>query len=99
MQATTKLYGYEVPTFLTTPLGMSLVGLALLTWTLIWARIFSRTGAHGAMGLLMLVPVVNVILLFVLAFGSWPLEKEVRSLRRVQRAARQAEDRFYTKAA
>jgi hypothetical protein len=99
MQAATKWIGYEVPAFWTSPIGLSLVGLALLTWTLIWARIFSRTGAHGAMGLLMLVPVVNVILLFVLAFGSWPLEKEVRSLRRVQRAARQAEERYYTKAA
>jgi len=99
MKEMAQSLGFEVPAFLTTPTGLSLVGAAVLTWTLIWWRIFRRTGAHGAMGLLMLVPAVNVILLFVLAFGPWPVEQEVRNLRRVQRAARKAEDRFYTKAA
>ena len=96
---TIKTISFEIPAFFTTNTGMAVVAAGLLTWTLVWWRIFRRTGSHGAMGLLMLIPVVNVMLLFVLAFGVWPLEKEVKSLRRVQRAARQAEDRFYTRAA
>jgi hypothetical protein len=29
----------------------------------------------------MLIPVVNVIMLYVLAFGDWPLDREVNELR------------------
>jgi len=99
MQQANAILPFEVPEFLMTQTGAALVGAALLTWTLIWWRIFRRAGFHGAMGLLMLIPAVNLILLPVLAFGPWPVEKELKSLRRVQRAARKAEDRVYTKAA
>jgi len=99
MQQANTILPFDVPEFFTTQTGAAVVGAALLTWTLIWWRIFRRAGFHGAMGLLMLIPVVNVMLLFVLAFGRWPVERELKSLRRVQRAARKAEDRVYTKAA
>jgi hypothetical protein len=33
------------------------------------------------MGLLMLIPVANLIMLLVLAFGEWPIEREVKALR------------------
>ena len=35
-------------------------------------KLWSRTGHSGAWGLLMLVPVVNLISLWVLAFKDWP---------------------------
>ncbi len=53
--------------------------LALLGW--IGWRICAKTGYSGALGLLMLVPVANLVLLLVLAFGSWPIEEELRRLR------------------
>ena len=99
MRKSDSILPFEVPELLTTQTGAAVVAAALLTWILIWWRIFRRAGFHGAMGLLMLVPAVNLILLFVLAFGPWPVEKELKSLRRVQRAARKAEDRVYTKVA
>lgn len=57
-------------------------GCALATFILIWWKIFSRTGHGGLYGLLMLVPVVNVVLLLVLAFTRWPIERELRARRR-----------------
>jgi uncharacterized membrane protein len=66
-------------------LGMSLlscvVGLIVLViaaW--VWWRILAKTGYGGALGLLMLVPIANLVLLLVLAFGEWPVEKEVHRL-------------------
>ena len=50
---------------------------AILFW-----RICSKTGFPGALGLLVLVPVANLILLCVLAFAEWPIERELREARR-----------------
>jgi hypothetical protein len=69
-------------------LGMPCLGgllLALLGW--IGWRICAKTGYSGALGLLMLVPVANLVLLLVLAFGSWPIEEELRRLRAGQSPA------------
>jgi len=38
-------------------------------------RIASRAGFSGALSLLMLVPLVNIVLLWVFAFITWPSEK------------------------
>lgn len=44
-------------------------------------KIFSRTGMSGALSLLMLIPLVNIIMLYYLGFGSWPVEEELKRLR------------------
>lgn len=44
---------------------------------LIWWRIFKKTGFHGAFGLLMLVPVVNFVMLMILAFKQWPIQQQL----------------------
>ena len=49
------------------PLLIILVLLVVPYW-----KIRSRSGHSGAWGLLMLVPLVNVISLWVLAFKRWP---------------------------
>ena len=60
-------------------------GLVMTAVTiLIYCRIFSKAGYHWALGLLMLVPIANIIMPFVLAFGDWPALKELRSLRQQQ---------------
>jgi len=33
------------------------------------------------MGLLMLIPLGNIVLLFILAFSTWPIQKELELLR------------------
>ncbi len=35
-------------------------------------KIWTRTGHSGWMSLLMLVPLLNIIMLYVLAFKNWP---------------------------
>ncbi len=39
-------------------------------------RIFSKAGFSGALSLLMLIPLVSLIMIFVLAFASWPALKQ-----------------------
>ena len=51
---------------------------------LIWCKIFSKAGYSWALGLLMLVPIANIIMPFILAFGDWPIYKELRLLRQQQ---------------
>jgi hypothetical protein len=58
-------------------LGLASIVLAVVVW---W-RIFAKAGYSGALGLLMFVPLANLIVLLVLAFGTWPIEEEVRRLR------------------
>ena len=48
---------------------------------LIYWRIFSKAGYSGVLGLFMFVPIANVIVLCILAFGEWPIYRELRQMR------------------
>ena len=48
----------------------AVVGVVLSVWPA-W-RICSRAGFPGALGLLIVVPCLNLVLLYVLAFAKWP---------------------------
>ena len=48
--------------------------VALIIWPF-W-RIFTKAGFNGALSLLMLVPLVNLVMIFFLAFAEWPALKE-----------------------
>ena len=48
---------------------------------LICCKIFSKAGYSWALGLLMLIPIVNIIMAFFLAFADWPVRRELRSLK------------------
>jgi hypothetical protein len=62
-----------------------LMGLiVLIIKILIFCKIFSKAGYCWALGLLMLVPIANIIMPFVLAFGDWPVQKELRLLKQQQ---------------
>jgi len=43
---------------------------------IVWWKICSRVGFSGPLGLLMLVPIANIILPFYVAFASWPAFKQ-----------------------
>lgn len=45
----------------------------LMGW--IWWRIFKKAGYKGALGLLCLIPIANIIMLAILAFKEWPITK------------------------
>ena len=51
---------------------------------LICCKIFAKAGYGWALGLLMLIPIVNIIMAFYLAFADWPIHKELRSLKQKQ---------------
>jgi hypothetical protein len=60
---------------------MFLALIVLIIKAVIFCKIFSKAGYCWALGLLMFVPIVNIIMPFVLAFADWPIQRELRSLR------------------
>jgi len=38
--------------------------------------IFSKTGYSGWLSLLMVVPIINIVTLYFLAFSTWPSQRE-----------------------
>lgn len=58
--------------------------IVLIIKALIYCKIFSKAGYCWALGLLMFVPIANIIMPFVLAFGDWPIQKELRVLKQQQ---------------
>jgi heme/copper-type cytochrome/quinol oxidase subunit 2 len=55
--------------------------LSIVLSVVIYWRIFSKAGYNGALSLLMFVPIANIIMLCVLAFGEWPIYQELNALR------------------
>ena len=53
------------------------VGIGLNILLIVWpfCKIFSKAGFHWALGILMIVPIANIIMPFFLAFGDWPALK------------------------
>jgi len=69
-------------------IGIFVLVLALLIIIpiklLICCMIFHKAGYSWAFGLLMLVPIANIIMVFVLAFGDWPVRRELRQLKQMR---------------
>jgi len=59
------------------PLLFLLIGIPLTLLLVVWPfwMICKKAGFHGVLSLLMLVPIGNVILPFVLAFAEWPVQR------------------------
>ena len=68
--------------------------LVILLYALTWCRIYSKAGFHPGLGLLMLIPGINLIAQAGLAFGTWPVENELRGYRKVQKTVHRAEKRM-----
>ncbi len=64
--------------------GILFALIVVIIKVLIFCKIFSKAGYCWALGLLMLVPIANIIMPFVLAFGNWPIQKEMRLLKQQQ---------------
>jgi len=58
--------------------------IAVVIKVLIFCKIFSKAGYSWVLGLLILVPVVNIIMAFFLAFADWPIRKQLRLLKQQQ---------------
>jgi hypothetical protein len=44
-------------------------------------KIAVKAGYKGALSLLMLVPMVNLVVMLIFAFTDWPIERELRRAR------------------
>lgn len=64
-----------------TGLAMFVIWLALVC-LMVWpyVRIIQKAGYSGWNILWMLVPIANIIMLFVFAFSRWPIEEKVERL-------------------
>jgi hypothetical protein len=59
---------------------LTVVLFSIALTLLIWCRLFHKAGFHWALGLLMLVPIANVVMCFYLAFAEWPVHRQLRTL-------------------
>lgn len=67
--------------FFVVMLVLMAVFITVIIRAVIFCMVFHKTGYHWALGLLTLVPIANIIMLFVLALGDWPVLKELRQLK------------------
>jgi hypothetical protein len=44
-------------------------------------KVFSKAGYPGALSLGMMLPLLNIVLLYFLGFSEWPVLKELKALR------------------
>jgi len=58
------------------------LGVLIFTGFIAW-RITARTGHPGALGLLYFVPIANLVFLLILAFGEWPIQRELNTLKEI----------------
>jgi len=58
---------------------VTLITVALTVF--IFCKIFAKAGYSWALGLLMVIPIANIIMPFVLAFGDWPVHRQLRKLK------------------
>ncbi len=79
--------------FLKTDQGLITLGAVGLVYFFAFCRICSRVGFHPAVGLLMLVPPFTLLLPLVLAFWPSPRERELRTLRKIQKTVHRGADR------
>ncbi|GLV58435.1 hypothetical protein KDH_52680 [Dictyobacter sp. S3.2.2.5] len=60
--------------------------ISIIFSIIIWWKIFSKAGYSGAMSLLMFIPIANLVVLCILAFGEWPVLQELNMLRQQVRS-------------
>jgi hypothetical protein len=75
-----ETYGPEtaVPVFMGC-FGIVIWLSVLILTALVFCKIFSKAGYHWAMGLIMLIPIGNLVMLLILAFGEWPIQRQLRA--------------------
>ncbi len=61
--------------------GFLLLAATLALVTVAFWQLYKKAGYEGGLGLLMLIPFVNVAAMLFLAFAEWPVLKELRECR------------------
>jgi uncharacterized protein (DUF983 family) len=58
------------------------VALIILVAVAIWGTIFKKAGYSFWLGLLMLVPIANLIWILIFAFSKWPIQQQLEEYQR-----------------
>jgi amino acid transporter len=59
-----------------------LIGLVSIIFSIIlYWRVAVKAGYNGALSLLLFVPLVNLIVIVMFAFSTWPIERELQTYR------------------
>lgn len=61
-------------------IGAIMILAALVLMMIPYWRIVAKAGYSGWLSLLMLIPLVNIVVLFIFAFSDWPLEQRARNV-------------------
>lgn len=93
MQGTNEALRGFTDSLLQSPYAVPVACLVGLVYGLVFCRIFARAGFAPALGLLVFVPPMTFILPFLLAFAPWPTQRELRSLRRIEKLVHRADER------
>ena len=56
------------------PLIISIIIAIIFAW--IWGKIFSKAGFNAWLGILMLIPIANLIMFLYFAFAEWPIHRQ-----------------------
>ena len=75
-----QAFGMGVGLFLILLYLLFVVGMLTLMVLVVW-KLTAKTGYPGALGLLYFVPIANLVFLLILAFGEWPIHRELKMLK------------------
>lgn len=71
------LYGFMATFYMF--FAVVIIAMCVFSIWVYW-RVFQRAGFNGALALLNLVPVGNLICMIILAFGRWPIEDQLAAM-------------------
>ena len=60
-------------------LYLAFVGVMTIVTVVASCKIVGKAGYPWALGLLVLVPLANIVLVLILAFSEWPIQKELNA--------------------
>jgi hypothetical protein len=69
------MMGIKVPTLV-------IIGLMVFFFIVPFWKILAKAGFSRWLSVLMIVPLVNVVVLFYVAFARWPVRRELEALRK-----------------
>lgn len=58
---------------------LAIVGTITIITVVAPCKIVGKAGYPWALGLLVLVPLANIVLVLILAFSEWPIQKELNA--------------------
>jgi uncharacterized membrane protein len=49
--------------------------VSLILFLVIWCTIFSKAGYSGWMGVWLIVPILNIVIIVIFLFNKWPVQR------------------------